>query len=167
MAYNDFTELPVWNDAIELADGVFTLTENQEFHRQGDLANQLQRAAVSVSNNIAEGYERGTSNELLQFLNFAKGSAGEVRSMCFLLLKMKRFSPLRGQIQPLLERANSIGRQLGAWARSQRDSGIEGRRTMTADEKEERRQQDARERWKRQGEEIIRSNIERSRRTER
>ena len=45
----------------------------------------MDRAALSVSNNIAEGFERGTTNELLQFIYIARGSAGEVRSMLALI----------------------------------------------------------------------------------
>jgi four helix bundle protein len=53
--------------------------------RYPGLRDQLERAALSVSNNIAEGFERGTTNELLAFLYIARGSAGEVRSMMRIL----------------------------------------------------------------------------------
>ncbi len=71
--------MPVWNSAIELAVQVYDLTERLQFKRRHSLRDQLERAAVSVSNNIAEGFERGTNNELLSFLYIARGSAGEVR----------------------------------------------------------------------------------------
>jgi four helix bundle protein len=51
------------------------------FSQSGDLKNQIRRAALSVSNKIAEGFERGTTSELLMFVYIARGSAGEVRSM--------------------------------------------------------------------------------------
>jgi len=84
MTYKRFEDLPVWNAAIDLAVQVYALTSKPQFSSQRSLKDQIERAAVSVSNNIAEGFERGTNNELLAFLYIARGSAGEVRSMlCF------------------------------------------------------------------------------------
>ncbi|MBA3028757.1 MAG: four helix bundle protein [Desulfobacteraceae bacterium] len=83
--YERFEDLPVWQEAIRLVDGVYNLTESKEWKGSRSLRDQIERAALSVSNNIAEGFERGTTNELLAFLYIARGSAGEVRSMlCFL-----------------------------------------------------------------------------------
>jgi len=81
MRYTRFEDLPVWKSAIDLAVQIYDLTERIEFRRRRSLRDQIERAAVSVSNNIAEGFERGTNNELLSFLYIARGSAGEVRSM--------------------------------------------------------------------------------------
>ena len=81
MKYERFEDLPVWNAAVELAVRVYALTKDRAFVGPGDLSSQIRRAALSVSNNIAEGFERGTTAELLTFLYIARGSAGEVRSM--------------------------------------------------------------------------------------
>ena len=81
MTYNRFEDLPVWQEAIRLAENVddFTraLSKGVLTFSQRD---QIERASLSVSNNIAEGFERGTTNELIHFLYIARGSAGEVRS---------------------------------------------------------------------------------------
>ena len=98
MRYNRFEDLPVWNSAIELAVQVYDLTEKLQFKRRHSLRNQLERAAVSVSNNIAEGFERGTNNELLSFLYIARGSAGEVRSMLCLMERLPALRDLRPPI---------------------------------------------------------------------
>jgi four helix bundle protein len=62
MNYKRFKDLPVWNAAIELAVQVYALTSRPEFNAFRRLKDQIERAAVSVSNNIAEGFERGTNN---------------------------------------------------------------------------------------------------------
>ena len=101
MKYSRFEELPVWNDAIELGRAVLALTSNRAFLRQRSLRDHIERASVSVSNNIAEGFERGTTQELLTFLYIARGSAGEVRSMLCLLERLPAFSDLKSQISDL------------------------------------------------------------------
>jgi hypothetical protein len=73
MPYKRFEDLPVWNSAIDLAVQVYDLTDTVQFRRRRSLKDQIERAAVSVSNNIAEGFERGTNNELLAFLYISRG----------------------------------------------------------------------------------------------
>ena len=85
MRYERFEDLPVWNAAIELARRIYDFTANPVWNGKRTLADQLERAAVSISNNIAEGFERGSNRELINFLYIARGSAGEVRSMLCLL----------------------------------------------------------------------------------
>ncbi len=81
MKYERFEDLPVWKSAMTLVERVYELTRHPLLAGPGDLVSQLRRAALSVSNNIAEGFERGSTTELLMFLYIARGSAGEVRSM--------------------------------------------------------------------------------------
>ena len=64
MKYERFEDLPVWKAALELAVRVFELTRREAFIGHGALRNQLERAVVSISNNVAEGFERGTTQEL-------------------------------------------------------------------------------------------------------
>jgi four helix bundle protein len=118
MKYNRFEELPVWKAAIELAVGVFALTAKPTFRSYASLRNQLERAAVSVSNNIAEGFERGTTPELLTFIYISRGSAGETRSMLCLLEQLPGIPDLKSEISNLRSKAESISRQLRAWADS-------------------------------------------------
>jgi len=73
--YTRFEELPVWRDAMALCERIFALTDEHVFGRKGDLRSQLERAALSIANNVAEGFERGTTQELLTFLYVARGSA--------------------------------------------------------------------------------------------
>ena len=97
--YQRFEDLPVWHVAADLAAKMFEWTQHPSFRGKGDLANQIQRATLSISNNIAEGFERGTTKELLSFLYIARGSAGEVRSMLCVMERMQAFADLRSEIQ--------------------------------------------------------------------
>ena len=81
MKYARFEELPVRQAGSEPALRLFTLGEKLPLSRHRSLRDQIERAALSVSNNIAEGFERGTTQELLTFPYIARGWAGEVRSM--------------------------------------------------------------------------------------
>jgi four helix bundle protein len=128
--YTRFEDLPVWKSAIELAVQVYLLTAQEEFRAQRGLRDQLERAVVSISNNIAEGFERGTTQELLTFLYIARGSSGEVRSMLGLLNLLPPFGRLKEQVHHLNLQALSISRQLGGWAASLQNSKIKGLRHM-------------------------------------
>lgn len=123
MTYKRFEEVPVWQAAIKLGQQVYTLTAKPAFRRQRSLRDQIERAAVSVSNNVAEGFERGTTQELLTFLYIARGSAGEVRSMLCLFEAMDQlarpeFVNLKSEIPDLKSLAESISRQRRAWTDS-------------------------------------------------
>lgn len=70
----------MYQKARDLANGVYALTRQGAFAKDYGLADQVRRAAVSVMSNIAEGFERGSNTEFIQFLYIAKGSCGEVRA---------------------------------------------------------------------------------------
>jgi four helix bundle protein len=144
MKYTRFEELPVWQAAIELAVRVFALTSHIAFKGHYDLKDQLERSGVSISNNIAEGFERGSTQETLTFLYISRGSSGELRSMTCLLERLPRFQDLRFEISDLRSRAESISRQLRAWCDSLQNTDIRGQRYLT--EKSRRIAKQARER---------------------
>ena len=115
MKYNRFEELPVWQAGIDLAAEIYLLTAKPEFRNRYSLRDQIERAgvSVSVSNNIAEGFERGTNQELLTFLYIARGSAGEVRSMLCLLQRISGIcdlEDLESEINSLKAKAESISK---------------------------------------------------------
>lgn len=118
MKYSRFEELPVWKDAIELAVRIFELTARPVFRRYRSVRDQLERASMSISNNIAEGFERGTTQETLTFLYISRGSAGETRSVLCLCERLPELSDLRCEISDLKSKAESISRQLRRWADS-------------------------------------------------
>ena len=74
-----FEDLRVWQQGIELVKQIYLITRQGEISRDFGLRDQLRRAAVSVPTNVAEGFERYSRKEYVNFLNIAKGSAGERR----------------------------------------------------------------------------------------
>ncbi len=79
-----FEELPVWQKARELVRYVYNLTKKHAFSKDFSLVDQIRRASASVMSNIAEGFERGSNTEFIQFLFIAKGSAGETRTQLYI-----------------------------------------------------------------------------------
>ncbi|MCU0772233.1 MAG: four helix bundle protein [Verrucomicrobia bacterium] len=143
MTYERFEDLPVWQKAAALYELTEDLLGNDTFRATRSFRDQLDRAALSVSNNIAEGFERGTTNELLQFLYIARGSAGEVRSM--LVLKERRAgragwpANLQSQISNLRSLTENCSRQLRGWADSLQNSNIRGQRHLNDKVREQER----------------------------
>jgi four helix bundle protein len=130
MQYRRFEDLPVWRDSVELARSIFAFAALDIFRRHTGLRDQLERAALSVSNNIAEGFERGTTNELLAFLYIARGSAGEVRSMMRVLQTWDIFGNYRSQISNFIIQCEKISKQLYGWIESLKNSEIPGQRRL-------------------------------------
>lgn len=135
MRYKRFEDLPVWNTAIELAVHVYELTSKPLFKSRYSLRDQIERAAVSVSNNIAEGFKRGTNNELLAFLYISRGSAGEVRSMICLFERIPDLRELRADLSSIKTKAESCSRQMKAWIQSIQDSSFKGERHVNSQTK--------------------------------
>ncbi len=145
MTYQRFEDVPVWQRAAEQYEAVEELLEDDRFKATRGFRDQLDRASLSVSNNIAEGFERGTTNELLAFIYIARGSAGEVRSM--LCLKERRArkanwpADLKSQISGLKSCAESCSRQLRGWADSLQNSDIKGQRHLNQKVRQQTEQQ--------------------------
>ncbi len=128
--YQRFEDLPVWQVAAELYDHTDSFIDRAPPRLRHSFRDQLERAALFVSNNIAEGFERGTTNELLAFLYIARGSAGEVRSMLILASRRPYLSNFKSEISNLRGLAESCSRQIRAWADSLQNSPIAGPRHL-------------------------------------
>lgn len=135
MKFSTFEELPVWQAAIRFALDVFEFTGKADLRGLGDTKNQLERAALSISNNIAEGFERGTTTELIYFLYVARGSAGESRSMLRMCEGLDRFSNFKYEISNLIGLAVNISKQLHGWLESLKNSEIKGVKFLTETER--------------------------------
>ena len=83
--FNSFEEIISWQKARVLNFEIYSITnKNESFKRDFGLRDQIRRATISISSNIAEGFERQTTKEFIRFLYIAKASAGEVRSQLYL-----------------------------------------------------------------------------------
>src|SRR5262245_12185342 len=78
--WTSFEEIDAWEKARELNKRVYRLTREVPMSRDFGLCDQIRRSSLSVMCNIAEGFERGSRKEFIQFLAYAKGSVGEVRA---------------------------------------------------------------------------------------
>ena len=78
-----FEDLYIWQKAIEFAKEIYIISERKGLKTDFGLKGQMRDAAVSISTNIAEGFERRSRKEYLNFLNIAKASAGETRSLLY------------------------------------------------------------------------------------
>jgi four helix bundle protein len=136
--YQKFEDLPVWQEAARLYNCVLDLLEEPQLPLSPGFRNQLDRAGLSVSNNIAEGFERRTTNELNAFLAIARGSAGEVRSMMAVVKNRPKLRPLVSRLQEIRELAESCARQLTAWGLSIENSPVQGQRHLTSDQRARR-----------------------------
>jgi four helix bundle protein len=112
-----FGDLGVWQDARALVKTIYAASKQLRFYRDIGLREQIRRAATSAMSNIAEGFERGSHKEFIQFLNISKGSTGEVRSQLYIALDQeylteKEFTVLRESAASLSPRLAKFIRYL-------------------------------------------------------
>ena len=110
-----FEDLHVWQEARGLVNEVYKVTKQGAFRRDFSLRDQITRAAVSSMSNIAEGVERGSRREFIQFLNVAKGSTGEVRSQLYVALDQQYID--QKMFEKLRDSALAVSRRLAKFIR--------------------------------------------------
>ena len=110
-----FEDLAIWQEARQLVGAIYTASRQRAFNQDFGLRDQIRRAAVSTMSNIAEGFERGSRKEFIQFLNIAKGSNGEVRSQLHVALGQKYIS--EKEFVTLSESTVLLSRKLSAFIR--------------------------------------------------
>jgi len=81
-----FEDIAAWQKGRELARQIYQLTGREKFQRDFTLKDQIKRVAISITSNIAEGFERGGNREFIQFLSIARGSAAELKSQLYIAL---------------------------------------------------------------------------------
>lgn len=123
-----FEDLKVWQKARALNVKVYQLTLNETFSKDFGLKNQIRNASVSISSNIAEGFERNGNKEFSQFLSIAKGSAGEVRSQLY-LAKDLEYIP-EENVQTLVDDLKEISKMLNGLIRYLKETELKGSKFM-------------------------------------
>jgi four helix bundle protein len=106
-----FEDLVAWPKARLLVRQIYELVETPPFKYKFAFCDQLERAAVSVMSNIAEGYERGSRAEFHHMLSIAKGSCAEVRSLLFVASDVGFISPIT--FETLNNQAIEVSRVVG------------------------------------------------------
>jgi len=102
-----FEDLQVWKDAMNLT---FSIYEKFKSCNDYGFKDQIQRAAVSIPSNIAEGFERQTAKEFIQFLYIAKGSCAELRTQLYLSIKLNYL--LKKEGMEMVKQAENISKML-------------------------------------------------------
>lgn len=99
--YERFEDLPVWQHAIRIGVRIYKLIESEKLEKDYRAKDQLIGSAISISNNIAEGFEYNRNRQFIRYLEISKGSAGELRSQLFLLLSAGKIDEQTYQINYL------------------------------------------------------------------
>ena len=111
MKYKRFEETPIWQEAREFVNSVYgLLASSKTLKNDYSLSDQLKRASYSIMLNIAEGFERGSNKDFAHFLDFAKGSAGETRSIMYIMLDNEYIT--ENQFKNMLLNIENISTQL-------------------------------------------------------
>jgi len=106
----NFEKLEVWKKSIDLADAIYSVTRAFPIEERFGLTNQLRRAAVSVSSNIAEGSSRRSKTDFARFIEIATGSVLELTSQAFIARRQGFLS--EGNFEKIYRDAQEIGRML-------------------------------------------------------
>ena len=115
-----FEDLDVWQRARELTGKIYAAARHGEFAHDYGFRDQICRAAVSIVSNIAEGFDRRSNSQFLQFLDIANGSAGELRAQLYIALDLAYIT--HGQFQTLFTDVTTIGKMLTSLIRHLRSS---------------------------------------------
>lgn len=119
-----FEDLEVWQKARVLCKKVFELMQKESFSKDYELKNQISRSSGSTMDNIAEGFERGGNREFIQFLGFAKGSAGEVRSQLYRALDRNHIN--EAEFKETYALADEVGKMISGLTKYLLKSDIKG-----------------------------------------
>ena len=121
-----FEDVLAWQKARELTREIYTHAKAGLFAKDFGLRDQVQRAAVSIMGNVAEGFDRGGDKEFIQFLSISKGSCGEVKSHLYVALDQQYVNST--QFDQLYKSADEVGRLLAGFMAYLKQSDLRGRK---------------------------------------
>ena len=108
-----FEDLPIWKDALQIGVDIYRITSTGALERDFSSRDQLRRAAISISNNIAEGFEYNNNKMFIKYLGYAKAFAGELRSNLLVLLAAKVL--LRNDVDDLQTKLLNASKNIGGF----------------------------------------------------
>lgn len=111
--FKSFEDINSWQKSRIFNKKIYLITENSNFKKDFDFARQIRRASLSISSNIAKGFERNTDKEFVYFLYVAKASAGEVRSQLYLAFDLEYI--IKEEFEMLLESVTEISKLLSGF----------------------------------------------------
>jgi len=111
--FDKIEDIVVWQLAIELTNAIYKITNNNVFNKDFALRDQIRKSAISVPSNIAEGFERNSTNQFLYFLVIAKGSAGELRTQLLIAKNQNYIS--QSEFEKINKDALDVSKKLGAF----------------------------------------------------
>ena len=124
MVAKQFEELVIWQKSRDFAKMIYSLTRTLAFAKDYGLKDQIQRAAVSVSSNIAEGFERNGNVEFTNFLFIAKGSCGEVRSQLYIAYDLNYITHV--QFEEAVSQSVELSKSIYSFIKSLKSSSYRG-----------------------------------------
>ena len=122
--FNFFEDIEAWQQARELTKEIYKVTKREKLSKDFELKNQLTSASISISSNIAEGFERGGNKEFQQFLSIAKGSVGEVKSQLYIALDQQYID--KNECETIYKMASNIGNMIGGLIQYLKSSSQKG-----------------------------------------
>lgn len=115
MKITRFEDIEAWKEARSLTRDVYKITDLPSFNKDWGLSQQIQRAAVSIMNNIAEGFDSGSKTEFARFLSYARRSASEVQ--CDLYIALDRKYIVQDSFDEIYKQAEKVRRMTTAFMR--------------------------------------------------
>jgi len=122
--FERFEDIEAWQKARELNREIYKVSKQGAFSKDYPLRDQIRKASISVTSNIAEGFERDGNKEFIQFLSDAKGSTGEVASQLYVAFDQEYVGP--EAFQRLYNLTRQVGRMIAGLMRYLRKSDIRG-----------------------------------------
>jgi four helix bundle protein len=116
-----FEDLPVWQDARKFTNKIYSLTKTFPREENYGLSSQITRATVSIMSNIAEGFDRYSVKEFINFLIIARGSISEAQSDLYIALDLKYIN--QEEFQETYKQSKNLGKQINGLIKYLRTKG--------------------------------------------
>lgn len=121
-----FEDIEAWQLGRELKQAIYTASKKGDFAKDFPLRDQIRRAAISVTANIAEGFERGGNREFVQFLSTSKGSCGELQDHLYTAVDEGYLT--QPEFHRLYDQAATVGAKVGAFMKYLQTTEIRGQK---------------------------------------